>query len=75
MSPTPSGLSGLTKTLIHPQAARPSYPVPPIWEENSLIIIGRPVLDKGTSVITFTATSATTTTAAMFPNLNNHSDF
>ena len=31
--------------------------------------IGRPVLDKGTSVITFTAT---TTTAAMFPNADDH---
>ena len=34
-----------------------------------------PGLDKGTSVITFTAattTTATTTTAAMFPNADDH---
>ena len=34
----------------------------------TLGLVGRPVLDKGTSVITFTAT----TTAAMFPNADDH---
>ena len=36
----------------------------------TLGLVGRPVLDKGTSVITFTAT--TTATAAMFPNADDN---
>ena len=33
--------------------------------------IGRPVLDKGTSVVTLT-TATTATTAAMFPSADDH---
>ena len=35
----------------------------------TLGLVGRPVLDKGTSVITFTTTTAT---AAMFPNADDN---
>ena len=43
-------------------------------DQVDLVLIGHPVLDKGTSVITFTATTTTTAaaTAAMFPNADDN---